>query len=225
MPLEQTNTIVWAYLDDSGVQSLAGLANSAADSLQVLWLDRTQISNIGAIPSMPKLQWLTITGSAISDLTSLSRANKLVRLFARSIPPGAVASLPHLPDLVELRLGTVRRFELESMEQLPSLRDVSIWDCPDAEDLSWLKNCKRLERLTLHSFASLRSLSALKELPKLRYLSLQGPARIESMEVLAEAPSLSSVYTYGIEGAALSNIGFERRSAAFYYRQLKQQKA
>lgn len=196
--LEIASNTQWLDLSLNALTSLDSLP--AMPALRELLLNRNRLQHVRGIERAPVVRTLSISFNSIEDLGPLASLHLLRHLYARSVPYGSLAPLSMLPletltltvyaaedldpldsiaSLCELHLSGAGLARLASVPRLAQLRSLSLTQCPELTDISWLRGAERLERLSL-AFTGVMELWALAELP-LQSLSLQGTPAVSQL--------------------------------------------
>lgn len=128
--------------------------------------------NIDAIASLPKLSTLALT--RIPKSTRLTFINGLSQLRDLEILLGGRSSIAELqhPTLQQLSIVRVLGFSDFNSAGFPGLLDLKIEDQTRLLELSFGRENKRLESLSLHNCKSLKSLKGLRQLEGLTRLGI-----------------------------------------------------
>ena len=192
-------------IDDRDLECLAGCTN-----LRVLILDYQQISDLSSLKELP-LEYLSLTGNRVSDLSPLTSLTKLQVLDLGENPVRSTDVLADLPALREVVLEAtgITSVEVFRGSNIHSLNVRTTW----VTDYTPLEECLNLTRLITGSMPegaanTLRGLTGLEELRlystnqvdltmfarfrELRALDLFG-STVSHPEALTDLPELNYV--------------------------------
>ena len=197
-------------------------------NLRVLVLDYQQISDISALAALP-LEYLSLTGNRVEDLSPLAGCTGLQVLDLGESPVKDIRALSGLSSLRELCLDYTGVSSLSPLSGLPleKLKARSVWikdyspleSCPSLVSLitgelpsgAWesIARLSTLEELRVYSSSGL-DLSLLEGMDRLRDLDVYGSG-ISNPQALALLPQLSML---NLGETGLSSLDFVPRLPA-----------
>lgn len=197
-------------------------------NLRVLVLDYQQISDISALAALP-LEYLSLTGNRVEDLSPLAGCTGLQVLDLGENPVKDIRALSGLGSLRELCLDYTGISSLSPLSGLPleKLKARSVWikdyspleSCPSLVSLitgelpsgAWesIARLSTLEELRVYSSSGL-DLSLLEGMDRLRDLDVYGSS-ISNPQALALLPQLSML---NLGETGLSSLDFVPRLPA-----------
>lgn len=156
---------------DIGDEDLELLAQCV--NLRVLILDYQQISDLSPLAQLP-LEYLSLTGNEITDLSPLEGCRELRVLNVGENPVRSIQTLSQLPQLGEVTLEAtgITSVEVLAGSEIQFLNARSTW----VRDYTPLESCPRLTRLVTGSMpeGAAETLAGLTGLEELRIYSTQG---------------------------------------------------
>ncbi|MCU6746875.1 protein kinase [Faecalicatena acetigenes] len=210
-------------ISDDDLELLAQCTN-----LQILVLDYQQITDLSPLSELP-LEYLSLTGNQISNLTPLSALTRLQVLDLGENPVRSAEVLTGLPALRDITLEATGITSVDFFEgsDIQSLNVRSTW----VTDFSPLESCSSLSRLIVGELPSgtaetLKGLTNLTELRlystpdvdlsyfvgfhKLQNLDLYG-STISHLDKLAQLPTL---HYLNVGGTGINELSFLSRLPA-----------
>jgi small GTP-binding protein len=147
-------------LYECGIDSLDRIIQplDALNSLQTLWLDYNQISNISPLASLKSLQSLSMDGNQISDISSLASLKSLQALWLVGNQISDISPLASLKSLQTLDLDINQISDLAPLKSLDSLETLLLTD-NQISDISPLTALQSLQSLSVKH-------NPIKSLPK-----------------------------------------------------------
>lgn len=189
--------------DAAALAALAGATELALAGENAAWLPKLAalpalaVLDLGALagfetcemlPVLPALHTLTAYDcEALVSLAGLERLPALEVLGLSRCASLELATLPALPDVLELSLDDTPIRDLAPLARAPALADLAIAGCAAIDDLAPLAACASLERLDARRVRAVRSLAPLDALRALHTLWLEGDA-IGDLAPVAELP-------------------------------------
>ncbi len=184
--------------DSFGVTSLAGL--EAASNLEWLTLSGNAIRDLSPLSGLTGLEALTLSGNGLADITALSALTALEQLWLDGNDLSDISALSALGALIYLHLGDNRIADISPLAGLSALR--RLW-LPNnmVADVSALAGLRALTRLDL-SRNRIADASPLRGLPRLAWLRL-GWNRLADVSALAAHSGLADGGALGLRGNPL----------------------
>ena len=133
------------------------------------WQDVSKLPN--SMGMLESLSILDLSFTQVSDITALSKLKTLLFLNLNSTQVSDISALSKLPSLSDLNLSNTQVRDLSALSKLPSLSDLNLSNT-QVSDISELSNLKTLHRLDL-SGLEIKNIGVLSELTSLEVLNLQ----------------------------------------------------
>ena len=133
------------------------------------WKDVSKLPN--SMGMLESLSILDLSFTQVSDITALSKLKTLLFLNLNSTQVSDISALSKLPSLSDLNLSNTQVRDLSALSKLPSLSDLNLSNT-QVSDISELSNLKTLHRLDL-SGLEIKNIGVLSELTSLEVLNLQ----------------------------------------------------
>ena len=144
---------------------------SLIPKLQWLDLDGTQVSDLSTLEQLSELRQLDLRSTQISDLSPLAALKNLRKLVLHSTKISDVSQLGRLKELESLSLAYTQVSDLTSLSDLPNLSQLNICGT-QVNNLAPLSCLKKLSFLN-SSYTQISDLTPLRELTKLKRLDLK----------------------------------------------------
>ncbi len=146
------------------------------EKLKRLSIGASKASSLEFIGHKKDLQFLLVSGGAITDLSFLKNFSALAYLQLESL--NKLTSLDFIPDLPSLTYLYLRKVKnitsFPDLEPCQSLKKIQLEFMNGIRDLSQLKTCKTLEEfdLTTHQKYTLDDFRFLCKMPAMHYVSI-----------------------------------------------------
>jgi Leucine-rich repeat (LRR) protein len=170
-------------INDSSLDFVATLPQ-----LIKLNLDRTQVSNLSALSRCERLQTLTLRRSPVKDISPLISCTALVKLDLAYSPLTRINALDHCRSLRHLDLAHSTISDIQGIESLTKLVYLDL-TCTPVMDIFPIGGCVKLQHLSLAS-TNVIALSPLRHCHVLKYLNLK-QAPVKYLDALLHCPALS----------------------------------
>ena len=143
---------------------------AALTSLQELYLNNTQVSDLAPLQALTSLQSLDINYTQVSDLAPLQALTSLNALYLNNTQVSDLAPLQALTSLRRLDLNYTQVSDLAPLQALTSLQSLDI-NYTQVSDLAPLQALTSLQRLYLN-YTQVSDLAPLQALTSLQWLDL-----------------------------------------------------
>ena len=159
---------------------------------KLIWLDlrKTDLTELGPLAGLPRLQWLSLRNTQVSDLGPLAGLPQLQALYLDNTQVSDLGPLAGLPRLQWLSLSNTQVSDLGPLAGLPLLQTLYL-DNTQISDLSPLAELPQLQMLYLDN-TKVSDLGPLAGLPQLQTLFLNN-TQVSDLGPLAELSQLQEL--------------------------------
>lgn len=165
--------------------------NEINPSIKSLYLYSTKSKKpkIHSIARFTELEELYLEGQE-NGIEEISKLKKLKEIVLRSISTNNLDFLIGLNNLwsVDIKLGGIKSFD--SLEKLPNLKYLELWQIRGLSDLSFISNIGTLQLLKIESLSNVEKFPNLKKSVNLRRISVENMKKLNDFKSLKYAPSL-----------------------------------
>jgi hypothetical protein len=199
--LEELPSVRGVFIDHTPVADWSGLAGLSR-KIEGLSITATKAKiPLGEIASRPTLRKLRLLGPARPrDYAELGRLSGLEELLFQKakLDDAACEALGKLTKLTSLRLQFCEVADFGFLEQLPSLRELSVTKGKGLNALSQLSRLTRLRSLSLSSLP-ITSLDGLEALSSLESLSVGFVSDVDRIDPIGKLNKLSSLSLFSMK--------------------------
>src|SRR5271157_2449409 len=201
-------TQVYGYFARAGLNDLSFLQNST--SLEKLWLDSNEFSDLTPLSHLTKLNLLSINSCYnVTDLSPLAGLDSLEQLFCfNCFGIKDITPISHLPNLMTLDLeGCWQITDVSSLANLTKLDSLSLHSANGVTDISVISTLKNLTWLDLGWANNIQDYSACSALTKLKWIRIAG-MKATSISALSGLPLLQTILiaNNALPSIVLSNL-------------------
>lgn len=185
-PIEQL------IIHKTGIKSL-GPISGFLDLIEISVVENENLTTMGSISDLPKLNRLEIINNDISVIRSIYNVPNLQTVIFSGNRLKTLIFPEHLYSVIELILSKNNIADLSFLTFLPNLKRIDLGSNP-MKNLRGIENLKYLESISIQNRKSegLDSLKGLHNLPSLREINLKGNS-ITSVSQLAKFPTLEVI--------------------------------